>query len=298
MKYRRLGRSGIMVSEIGVGGHHLRQGPKENREFSATPQERSELFSHALDRGINFFDSTFREEVQSFGDALRLMMGRRSEMVICSMDELFIKEHQFKTPEDCKSHTARMVDTCLEWLSTDCIDVFWLRCDGQDAPHLTGDMLRSSIDALRSAKEEGKIRAIGNTGHDTKFMRRTLGEWDVWDVVMFPYNFVCRWAEDYFLPTAREHDVGVVIMKPFFAGRFFRTEPKAGFRSDEVLPQEVQSQVAQAALKWILRRPEVSTVIPAMNEIRHVDDAVAASGAPLTPEEGELLEGIYRKLTF
>jgi len=291
MKYRRLGRSDLQVSEIGVGGHHLRKdSPEGDRIFRGTAQDRAAIFSRALDNGINFFDTTFKEEVISFGEALKIM-GRRDEMVLCSMDEQYAS---FRSDDlkDYKKHTADELDRCLQWLGTDWLDVYWLRYD--TGKH-TDDMIRYSIEAMREAKEVGKIRAIGNSGHHTGFMQKTLGEWDAWDVIMFPYNVVKRCAEDYVLPAARKRDVGIVIMKPFSAGRFFRIDPKAGFRDEKVWPQEKQSQIATASLKWILQNDLIHTVIPAMNELHHVDDAVAASGSPLTSEESQLLEEIISR---
>jgi aryl-alcohol dehydrogenase-like predicted oxidoreductase len=288
MNYRRLGRSELIVSEIGVGGHHLRHAsPQGGRSFRAAAQQRAAIFSRALDQGITFFDTTFKEEVISFGEALRIM-GRRQEMVLCSMDEQYAA---FRGAElkDYKKHTADELDRCLRWLGTDWLDVYWLRYDHGEH---TDDMLRYSLEAMREAKEAGKIRAIGNSGHDTAFMRKTLGEWDAWDVIMFPYNFAHRRAEDYVLPAAQSRDVGVVIMKPFSCGRFFRCDPRDGFRDERVRPPAEQSRIATAALKWILQEKRVHTAIPAMNELHHVDDAAAASGAPLTPEEQDLLDGI------
>lgn len=222
MNYRRLGRSKLLVSEIGVGGHHRRMNSPEGRIFSSAAQERAAIFSRALDKGVNLFDTTFKEEVISFGEALKVM-GRRDEMVICS-------------------------------------------------------------------KEVGKIRAVGNSGHQTEFMQKTMGEWDAWDVIMYPYNFTTREAEEYVLPAAKERDVGTIIMKPFSVGRFFRVKPSPDFRDPNVLPQEKQSRIATAALKWLLQNDMVCTTVPAMNELHHVDDAVAASGSPLTPDELQLLE--------
>jgi len=291
MNYRRLGRSELRVSEIGVGGHHLRKdNPEGGRIFRGMAQERAAIFSRALDNGINFFDTTFKEEVISFGEALKIM-GRRDEIVLCSMDERYAS---FKSDnlKDYKKHTADELDNCLQWLGTDWLDVYWLR---YDAGQHTDDMLRYSIEAMREAKEAGKIRAVGNSGHSTAFMQKTMGEWDAWDVIMFPYNFAHRRAEDYVLPAAKEHDVGVVIMKPFACGRFFRIDPKVGFRDDHVFSQAQQSQIATATLKWILQNDMVHTIIPAMNELHHVDDAVAASGSPLTSGEKELLDQIAAK---
>lgn len=288
MNYRRLGRSQLQVSEIGVGGHHLRKdSPNGDRIFRGTAQERAAIFSRALERGINFFDTTFKEEAISFGEALRIM-GRRDEMVLCSMDEQYAA---FRSADlkDYKQHTADELDRCLRWLGTDYIDVYWLR---YDVGEHTDDMLRYSIEAMREAKEAGKIRAIGNSGHNTAFMQKTVGEWDAWDVIMFPYNFAHPRAEDYVLPAARARDVGVVIMKPFACGRFFRVDPGLGFRHEQVWPPEEQSRIATAALKWILQNDAVHTIVPAMNELHHVDDAVAASESPLTPEEMEILDRI------
>ena len=62
-----------MVSEIRVGGHHLR---KDTLDGRATAQERAAIFSQALDKGISFFDTTFKEEVIAFGNALRIIGAR------------------------------------------------------------------------------------------------------------------------------------------------------------------------------------------------------------------------------
>ena len=288
MNYRRLGRSELRVSEVGVGGHHLRRESGDGgRVFRGMAQERAAIFSRALDSGINFFDTTFKEEAISFGEALKIM-GRRDEMVLCAMDEQYAS---FRSDDlkDYKKHTAEELDRCLRWLGTDRVDVFWLR---YDAGEHTDDMLRYSIEAMREAKEAGKIRAIGNSGHYTAFMQKTMGEWDAWDVIMFPFNFAHRRAEDYVLPVAKERDVGVVVMKPFACGRFFRIDPRVGFRDERVLSIAEQSQVATAALKWILQDDRVHTIVPAMNELNHVDAAAAASGNPLTPDESELLDEI------
>lgn len=290
MNYRRLGRSELRVSEVGVGGHHLRMHlPDGTWMFHGSPQARAAIYGHALDQGITFFDTTFKEEVVAFGEALRIL-GRRDEMVICSMDEQYAA-FSSDDPADYKRHTAEEIDRCLRWLGTDRVDVYWLRYDGDDL----GDGLRYSIDAMREAKEAGKIRAIANSGHSTAFMRATMGEWDAWDVIMFPYNFAHRRAEEYILPAARDRDVGVVIMKPFSCGRFFRKNPLLGFRDEDLVPESEQRRIAVAALKWLLGNPDVHTVIPAMNERDHVDDAAAASSAPLTPEEQNLLGEIAAK---
>ena len=288
MDYRRLGRTELLVSEIGVGGHHLRKDAGgDKRVFRATAQERAEVFSRALDNGITFFDTTFREEVIAFGDALRLM-GRRDEMVLCSMDEQYAF-FRSDDPADYGRHTAEEIDNCLRWLGTDWIDVYWLRYDR--GTH-TDDMLQYSIEAMRSAKEMGKIREIGNSGHDASFMRKSMGEWDAWDVIMFPHNFCQHVAQDYVLPAAQERDVGVVVMKPFSCGRVFRTDPSASVRDPDIWSPEKQSRIARAALEWILKDKRVHTVIPAMNALHHVDDAVAASGLPVTAEEQSLLSQI------
>ncbi len=287
MNYRRLGRSGMRVSEIGFGGHHLRSDSEAGRVFKASAQERAALFARALDNGINFFDTTFKEEVIAFGEALKIM-GRRDELILCSMDEQYAK-FRSDNPSDYGRHTADELDRCLRWLGTDWIDVYWLR---YDAGEHTDDMLRFSIDAMRTAKEMGKIRAIGNSGHSTAFMRKTMGDWDAWDVIMFPYNFAHRRAEDYVLPAAKERDVGVVIMKPFSIGRFFRKDPKTDFRDPNVHPRKLQGQIGTAALKWILQNDLVHTVIPGMNAPRHVDDALAAPDFALTAEEHVLLDAI------
>lgn len=288
MRYRRLGRCDLTVSQIGVGGHHLRRDAgRGDRVFRATAQERAGIYTRALDAGVTFFDTTFREEAIAFGEALAIT-GRRDEMVLCSMDEQYAA-FRADDPRDYGKHTTAELERCLRWLGTDYVDVYWLR---YDVGEHTDDMLHYSIDAMRQAKEAGKIRAIGNSGHRPSFMRKTMGEWDAWDVIMFPYNFAHRLAEDYVLPMAAERDVGVVAMKPFSCGRFFRIDPRQGFRDERLRTTAEQRRIATAALQWLLENDRVHTIIPALNDLHHVDDAIAATATPLSDDDRQLLDEI------
>jgi len=86
--------------------------------------------------------------------------------------------------------------------------------------------------------------------------------------------------------------VGVVVMKPFSCGRFFRVDPHQGFRHEDVRSPEEQSRLATAALQWLLENDGVHTIIPALNDLHHVDDAVAASQTPLSDEDRKMLAEI------
>lgn len=88
MKYRILGRTKIRVSELGVGGHEYRRRLPEKRdkeEFMRTQPERNELIRRALDAGINYFDTTFIEEVESLGLAIRKINPKRENIYVSIM---------------------------------------------------------------------------------------------------------------------------------------------------------------------------------------------------------------------
>jgi len=267
VKRRRLGRTELMVSEIGFGGHYK----NPDRTYRIASIER------ALEYGINLFDCfeappSYRE-IQMVGDALDFL-GQRDEVVIASHLWTFGK---FYSLDD--------IENVLRMLKTDRIDIGWLT-----ALHLT--LTDGPVEVAMKAKEQGKLRFIGVTGHEKTQVIETLKHGDVFDVMLFPYSYGVEGGKDYHFPMAKQRDMGIIGIKPFAGGSLFRAQRKI----DELLATSEFSglQAAPAFLKYILQNPDLSATIPGMTTAAQVDENITASvNAKLHAEERRFLQEAF-----
>ena len=296
MKYRTLGRTGFKVSEIGFGGWAIGGGwgPQDEGESLFALQK-------AIDLGVNFIDTA-----AGYG-------GGRSERLIAQAlkgrrDKVYVATKTPPAPGDwppspyCRAeerysekYLRENVEERLRNLATDCIDVLqlhtWTRAWNR-AP--------SPLATLRKLQKEGKVRFFGIStpeNDQNSVVELMKGGW--LDVVQVIYNIFEQEPAAEILPVAKESNVGIIVRVPFdegaLTGRFtketqfdakdFRTRYFAGDRLARAVEraQKVRAELAgtaysmpQAALKFVLAHPAVSTVIPG---IRNVAQAQANCGA-------------------
>jgi aryl-alcohol dehydrogenase-like predicted oxidoreductase len=279
MKYRVLGRTGLIVSEIGLGGHEYRRplpttllkwGEIDMEKFMATQPVRNEIVRRAIDLGINYFDTTFIEEAMSLGNALKSLRIERERIHIAAMIiSPFRKMGQ--------NHRSRWVDIIkdeieriLGALHTKYIDVFNLTFPEDDYSKEKFDVL---MNIFKEAKEEGKIRWIGSSSHEPYFLAELIRKYDCFDTVMVRYNYYLQEARRILFPLCKAMEIGLVIMKPFcwpyYGIPFMRFGPVKGEEENLYTP-------AQLCLRWILKSQEVSTVVPSVNNLNELEENVAA----------------------
>ncbi len=274
MKYRRLGRTNLQVSEIGFGGHY------KNKDRT----ERIASIEKALDLGINFFDAFEAlpnyPEISQLGDALDFL-GRRDEAIIAC--HLWTFGRFFSMDE---------IDKTLGMLKTDVIDIGWL-----SALHLK--LADEHVETAIRAKEAGKVRFIGITGHEKTQQIETLKRGDVFDVMLFPYSYGLEKGREYHFPMAKKRDMGIVTIKPFAGGSLFRARAKA----DELLARKEFKGLSpgQAYLKYIVSNPDICCAIPGMTTAAQVVENAAAANNSLSRAESDLIKhmaGVMREEAF
>lgn len=205
MEYRTLGKTGERVSAIGIGGAH-----------AGRPQDRAEttqIIRTAIDSGINFMDNCWDysggdAEVR-MGEALR--DGYRERVFLMT-----------KIDGHTASAAAQQIDQCLQRLQTDRIDLIQIheviRPDDPERVFAPG----GTMEALLAARQAGKLRYIGFTGHkDPDIHLKMLNMGFDWDTVQMPLNCVDthhRSFEARVLPVLVERNIGVLGMKPLAAG--------------------------------------------------------------------------------
>ena len=274
--YRRLGRTDFEISDISFGSGGLRAGNEH-------------LVKYAMDKGINYFDSAYGygrgQSETTLGKALK---GTR--------DKVYIVSKHVTTPTMPYDELMTTLETSLRRLQTDYIDIYMC--------HAVNEVERLQSDDwhkfIAAAKEQGKIRYSGMSGHAGNLadcLTYALDQ-DMADVILVAYNFgedpkfyenLIR-NRDWIRPQpkilsqierARELDVGVTVMKTL-----------RGARLNDMTPYETEGGTySQAALRWVLSNENVHAAVISMNSQQNIDEYLVASGATgLTYGDRELLE--------
>jgi len=272
--FRTLGRTGLRVSDVGFGSSSLAGDVA--------------LVRHALERGVNYFDTAESYQGGAAEETLgRALEGRRDEVLVASKVQA--------GPHDSRDEILRALEGSLRRLRTDHVDVYF--------NHAVNDVARLRNDEWREfssrAKEAGKIRFTGMSGHGGRLVECIdhAVQHDLFDVFLVGYNFgqdpgfVARLTKDLdfvavnqelpgALARARAAGMGVVAMKTL-----------RGARLNDLRPYETGGATfAQAAFRWVLAGPNVDALVVTMRSPAQVDEYLGGSGGlPPTAEDLRLL---------
>lgn len=200
--YRLLGDTGEKVSLLGVGGSHI-------GEESLTDEEAVRIMRTAVDEGVNFFDNAYvykrgRSETR-MGTALR--DGYR--------DKVFLMTKQYTNERDAESVMPQLEES-LRRLQTDHIDLYQVH-QIHESDHARKVYENGIPEILERAREQGKIRYVGFTGHSRpEFHREMVERGFRWDALQMPVNPVDHfWTsfQESILPLALERRIAVIGMK-------------------------------------------------------------------------------------
>jgi len=312
MNHRRLGRTGLEVSEVGYGAW----GIGGSGWLGAQDDESLRALELALDSGINLIDTALGygdgHSEELVGQAVR----SRSDTVyvatkIPPKNRLWPARAGTHADEAFPAdHVRACTEQSLRNLGLEAIDVQQFHV-WDDAWVDQGDW-REAIEDLR---REGKLRFFGVSINDHEpanalgLIRAGLA-----DTVQVIYNAFDQSPEDELFPACREHDVGVLARVPLdeggltgritpdtefpegdFRARYFRDDRKREVHERaQAIADDLgvgEDGLAELALRYILSAPEVSSVIPGMRSVRNVERNVAvADGRGLDPGKVERLK--------
>lgn len=254
MRYRTLGRTGLSVSEVGIGGAPL-GGENYIEKWSTTDTEsvRSvhDMFYRALDLGYNYVDTA-----ASYGNG-------RSEELIGESLEGGLRERVVLATKTAwnldKDGIVQSVEASLRRLRTDRVDVIQLHGDTGYAYTLDDYqwIMDGPMQALQDLKDQGKVRFIGITCEEPTSLRPFI-ETDLFDVIQIKYNAINQGPFFNAIPMAKERNLGVVVMRPLTSGILQKLMRKA--RPDI----ESFIDLNELALNFVLSDPVVSTAIVGM----------------------------------
>jgi aryl-alcohol dehydrogenase-like predicted oxidoreductase len=246
MEYRRLGRTNLMVSAVGLGGHSR-----------SKDDERREIVSRCLDAGINYIDACWDNEVKRDAKALK---GRRDQAYLAlSHGAKEVRNEDFRTSRKL----LESLDELLKASEQEYTDLWRITCLEPGGRH-TFNTACEIVDALEKAKKQGKARFGGFSSHDRRWIQFMIEYFPQVDVVCFPFTTMSKRApQDSLFDALKKRDVGAFGIKPFAAASLFAASPQEN------------NQRGRLAIRYILHSNTVIP-IPGMNSIREVDNVIAA----------------------
>ena len=298
MQYRRLGRTGLQVSVVGLGSG----GPSRLGQASGVPEADAIRVVHrALDLGVNLIDTAagYGESEAILGRALRCIP--RDRYVLASKFHPHARGTEALLPVEALEGSLHH---SLRRLATDYLDVFQLHGVVADS---YAQVIDRFLPEARRWQEQGKVRFLGITERyvsdgSHQMLHLALPD-NHFDTMMVGYSLLAPGAEREVLPAARRQDVGVMVM---FAVRRALSQPEnlsetirglkaRGLLDQDSLPDdgpldwlvhdEVDS-VPSAAYKFVAEHPAVSTVLTGTANIAHLEaNNQAMLGPPLPPAD-------------
>ena len=303
MKYREFGRKGWQVSEIGFGMWGM-------GDWSGSDDEQSrQALQRALDQGCNFYDTAWAYGSGHSERLLGKLIKNNPDQRLYAATKIPPKNRQWPSRrefslDDCypPDYIRDYVHKSLENIGCDRLDLIQF--------HTWEDRWLDDLrwaHTLAELRQEGLIDAVGIS----------INRWEPWngvqtvrsglvDAVQVIYNIFDQNPEDELFPACEEMQVAVIARVPFDEGTLTgnltlnSTWPQGDWRNTYFVPENLKASVERAerlrplvpegmsmpelALRFILNNPNVSTIIPGMRKLHHVDQNLAASEAGPLPE--------------
>jgi aryl-alcohol dehydrogenase-like predicted oxidoreductase len=300
MKKRKLGRSGLEVSALGLGCMGM-------SEFyaGATEEESVATLHQALDLGLDFLDTAdmygpFKNE-ELVGRALQ---GRRDQVVLATkFGNRRGEDGSFLGVCGRPDYVRACCDASLKRLGTDHIDLYYQHRVDRSVP------IEETVGAMAELVRAGKVRFLGLSEAASATIRKAQAEHPI-AALQTEYSLWTRDPEDEILPTVRELGIGFVAYSPlgrgFLTGRFRKFEdldetdyrrfsPRfqgENFQKNLELVDRVTElakakgvKPSQLALAWVLAQDEHIVPIPGTTRRSHLQENLAALDLTLTPDE-------------
>jgi len=300
MEYRRLGKSGLKVSAIGLGTNAF--GSRADEQTSI------KIIEQALDLGVNFID-TAESYTQGRSEEIvgKAVKGKRSQAIIAT------KFGQPRTvgPRErggSRSYIIKAVDSSLRRLNTDYIDLYYLHYPDTETP------IEETLRALDDLVRAGKVRYIACSNFAA--WQLCAADWtsrlhnlEPFIAIQSRYNMLDRSIEQEIIPCCQAYGIGIIPWGPlasgFLSGKYTRSpeiparfSPAAGIYRDvfteanfeklaklQTFAGERNHSVGELAVAWLLSRPCLGSVITGATNAEQVSSNVAAGDWKLTAEE-------------
>jgi aryl-alcohol dehydrogenase-like predicted oxidoreductase len=306
MQYRRLGKSSLVVSALGLGCMGMSQsyGTPDDQESIAT-------IHHAIDKGITMLDTADMYGGGANEELLAPVLAkRRNEVILATkFGNMRMPDGRFLGVNGSPEYVQSACEASLQRLKISTIDLFYLHRVDTNVP------IEDTVGAMARLIDQGKVRYLGLSEAGAKTIRRAHATYPI-TALQSEYSLWTRDPEGEILATCRELGIGFVPYSPLGRGiltgqvksaefgpkDFRRMSPRfqgENFQKNlqlvariEHLAAEKRCTPAQLALAWVLAQGEDIVPIPGTKRRTYLDQNLGALDISLTPAELRQIDGV------
>lgn len=310
MQYAKLGNTNIEVSRLCIGAMSFGKAGTMH-DWTLDEKSSEEIVKHALNLGINFFDTaniySAGTSEEYLGKAIK-KYAKRDKVIISS--KVYFNEGRLK-----KEAILREIDGTLKRLNTDYLDIYIIhRFDYETR-------IEETMEALNEVVKAGKVRALGASAmYAYQFYNMQMVAKDNnfarFEVMQNHYNLIYREDEREMIPLCKQMNVSLMPYSPLAGGRLartnwssdslrFATDKVSKNKYDSTMEQDMQivkraeeiaksknATMSQIAIAWLLAKGAVSPIIGA-TKAKYLDDAAGAFNINLSSNDLAYLEELY-----
>ena len=294
MNYRRLGRSGIKISELALG--------TMNFGLATAAGEAETIIDAAIDAGINLIDCA---NVYAGGNSEKILgnalaQDSKRQKVFVTSKVFFATGDGPNDGGNTKHHIVNACETSLKNLKTDHIDIYFLHRTDYNVPQ------DKTLEVLDLLVRQGKIRYIACSTHPPWRVVEALwvaekGHYPKFVCEQPPYNLLDRRAENEIVPMCQAYDLGIVAWSPLaqgvLAGRYENAADlpeKSRGTQNKIFAERITQKgievavelakraavkgctASQMAVAWVLRQPAVTAAIIGPRTLAHMEELLPA----------------------
>ena len=312
MQYATVGHTDIKVSKICVGAMSFGAPDPQGHTWTLDQTETDKIVKHALDLGLNFFDTA---NVYSKGSSEEYL-GKAIKHHVKREDVVLASKVYFNNGKLSRQAIHREIDGSLKRLGTDYLDLYIIHRFDYDTP------IEETMQALHELVQTGKVRAIGASamyGYQFQNMQHTaeLNHWTKFSAMENHYNLLYREDERELIPVCKQDEVMLMPYSPLAGGRLARPDWHSSSKrsqSDKVaqqkydrteeqdkpiaqrvltLAQKYEVPMSAIALAWLWHKGAAAPIVGA-TKARYLDEAAAALELTLSAEDIHYLEELYQ----
>ena len=311
MEYTKLGNSGIEVSRLCLGCMSFGDPASKMHAWTLDPDQSEAIIRHALDLGINFFDTA---NCYSAGTSEEYL-GRAIKRNVARDKVVLASKVYFNEGALSARAIEREIEGTLRRLGTDYLDLYIIHRFDYDTP------VEETMEALHKLVKAGKVRALGASAmygyqfYNMQLAARDNG-WTAFSSMQNHYNPLYREDERELIPVCRQMNVALTPYSPLAAGRCARpnweadtmrskTDVVAHGKYDSTeeqdktiaarikeLADKYSATMTQVTLAWHYAKGVTSPVIGA-TKTKYLDDAASAFNVKLTKEDVAYIDELY-----